>query len=104
MVDHDEFERLNVQLLAISGDNTFSQQMFASSLQLNYPVLSDYPNLKIIDHYGVLQRIGKADRPVAKGSYFLVDMQGIVRGKWMNPPGEVVPNETFLKARREIAP
>ena len=103
MVDHSQFEKLNVQLLAISADNPFSQKMFARSLRLSYPILSDYPDLTIIQHYGVLQRIGQANRPMAEGSYFLVDTHGIIRGKWMNPRGEVVPNDTFLKAMHEIA-
>ena len=31
MVDHSKFDALNVQLLAISANNPFSQQMFAAS-------------------------------------------------------------------------
>ena len=43
MADHHAFEDLNIQLLAISANNPFSQQMYAASLGLSYPLLSDHP-------------------------------------------------------------
>jgi peroxiredoxin len=58
MVDHRKFEKLDVQILAISGMNTFSQKMFAASLKLPYPLLSDYPDLKMIQHYNLLTALG----------------------------------------------
>lgn len=103
MVDNEKFEKLNVQLLAISASNPFSQKTFADSLKFPYPLLSDHPNLKIIQQYGVLKHIGEAKRPVAKGAYFLIDKDGVIRGKWMNPPGEIFPNDPFLEKAREIA-
>jgi peroxiredoxin len=77
---------LNVQLLGISASNPFSQKTFSDSLKLSYPLLSDYRDLKVIRKYGMLMRIGEEKRPMAKPSYFLIDKQGIVRGKWMNRP------------------
>jgi hypothetical protein len=38
---------------------------------------------------------------VSRGAYFLIDKQGIIRGKWINPPGEVFPNDTLLQAAHE---
>ena len=101
MADHDKFEKLGIQLLAISANNPFSQRMFATSMGLSYPLLSDHPDLSVTHRYDMLKRIGKADQPVARGSYFLIDKQGIIRGKWINPPGEVFPNDTLLKAASE---
>ncbi len=101
MVDQQQFDTLDIQVLAISSSNPFSQKMFATSQHLAYPLLSDHPDLEVIQHYDVLKRIGVVHQPVARGAYFLVDKQGIVQGKWMNPPGEVVPSETFLQAARE---
>jgi peroxiredoxin len=103
MVDHSQFEKLDVQILAISGMNTFSQKMFAASLKLPYPLLSAYPDLKMIQHYDLLTHIGDARQPVARGSYLLIDKQGIIRGKWLKPPGEVFPNDILLQAAHEIA-
>jgi peroxiredoxin len=102
MADHSQFEKLNIQLLAISANHPFSQKMFAGSLGLAYPLLSDHPDLTVIQRYDILKRIGKAQQPVAQGAYFLIDKQGIIQGKWMNPPGEVFPNETILHAAHEL--
>ena len=51
MADYDAFEKLNIQLLAISSSNPFSQKMFAASLKLPYPLLSDHPDLEVIQRY-----------------------------------------------------
>lgn len=102
MVDYSKFQERNVQLLGVAGSNPFSQKTFADSMKLPYPLLSDYPDLKVIRRYGVLKRIGEAKRPVARGAYFLIDKEGIVRGRWYNPPKVVFPSEPFLKAAREI--
>ena len=103
MADQSLFEKLSIQILAISADATFSQKMFAKSMELSYPLLSDYPDLTTIQQFGVLNHVGKAKRPVARGSYFLIDKEGIVRGKWMGlGPGKVFPSETILKVAREI--
>jgi peroxiredoxin len=102
MVDHGSFEALHVQLLAISGSNPFSQKLFAASLHLRYPLLSDHPDLKVIQDYGVLNPLGEANHPVAQGAYFLVDKHGIIRGKWIRPPGDVFPNDALLQAARAL--
>ncbi len=102
-VDHEKFARLNVQVLGISASNPFSQKTFADSLQLPYPLLSDYPDLKVIRAYGVLTYKGEAKRPMARGSYFLIDKKGVVRGIWMHPEGmEVFPSDPFLEVARQL--
>lgn len=103
MVAHGKFAELDVQILGISGENTFSQKMFAASMKLPYPLLSDYPNFKMIQRYNLLTHIGDAKQAVARATYLLIDKQGIIRGKWLKPKGEVFPNEVLLKAAREIA-
>lgn len=40
---------------------------------------------------------------VAKRSFFLIDKQGIVRGKWIGEDLAVFSTEAFLKAAQEIA-
>ena len=102
MVDYSKFEELNVKIVGIAASNPFSQKTFADSLKLRYPLLSDYPDLKVIRRYGVLKHVGEAKRPMARGAYFLIDTQGIVRGRWWNPPKQVVPSKPFLKKVREI--
>lgn len=102
MADHDTFAAFNVQLLGISANNPFSQQMFAASLHLPFPLASDHPDLTVIRQYGVLQHLGEAHKPVAQGAVFLIDKHGIVRGKWVRPPGEVFPNDALLQAVHEL--
>ncbi len=88
--------------VGIGASNPFSQKTFAASLKLSYPLLSDHPNQKVIQAYGVQKRIGNAERPVAKGSFFLVGKDGIIRGKWLPPAGELFPNDALLDAAQEL--
>jgi hypothetical protein len=39
---------------------------------------------------------------MAKGSAFLIDKQGIIRGKWMGENGVVVPSDQFLGIVKEL--
>jgi peroxiredoxin len=99
--DYSKFNELNVQILGISSNNPFSQKTFADSLKLPYPLLSDFPDLKIIRSYGGLNP--QWDSTTAQRYFFLIDRQGIVRGKWPGKVDEVFPSEPILKAARELA-
>ena len=39
--------------MGISSNVTFSQKAFADFLKLNFPLLSDAPNMKTMQDYGV---------------------------------------------------
>ena len=108
--DHEKFAGLGIQLLGISADNPFSQKALADSLKLPYPLLSDFFGLEVTKRYGVLRAkaAGKDDYPewvgrVPKRSFFLIDRQGIVRGRWTGEDMSVFPNDVLLKAAREMA-
>jgi peroxiredoxin len=91
---------LGIQNLAASANVTFSQQTFAESLRLPFPLLSDFPDRKVMRAYGVLnERTMNANR-----SFFLIDPQGIVRKKWIidNPSTTVVYSATLLRDIEEI--
>lgn len=106
-VDHEEFARVGVQILGISGNNHFSQKAIADSLKLPYPLLSDL-GLRVARQYGVVYGTtgGKDDYPVAglvaKRAFFLVDRHGIVRGRWIGEDHDVFPTEVLLKAARDV--
>jgi peroxiredoxin len=63
--------------VGISANVRFSQQAFADFIKLNYPLLSDAPDLKKIDAYGVLM----PERRLAQRSWFIVDKKGVIRYK-----------------------
>ncbi len=104
-----------MQILGISADHTFAQTTFAESLQLPYPLLSDFPDLHAIRDYGVHwpQQIGPLKdsgvviehRPntAARRAFFLVDQQGIVRGKWLAANNAFFPSADMLRVAREMA-
>lgn len=91
---------MNVQNLGIAASNPFSQRTLADSLKLPYPLLSDFPQLKTIRSYGVRSEQREI---TARRSFFLVDQQGIVRGKWLPDEAIVFPSETVLEAVRALA-
>ena len=77
----------------------FSQQAFADFLKLNFPLVSDAPDLKTIDAYGVLI----PERKLAQRSYFIVDKQGVVRYKKVLAPKEpLLSNEALLAEVQKI--
>ncbi len=79
---------------------TFSQQTFAESLKLPYPLLSDYPDRKVIRAYGILRE----KTMTATRTFFLIDPQGVIRKKWVlaNPTTDVVYSAMLLKDIQEI--
>jgi peroxiredoxin len=86
-------------VVAISANHTLSQKAFADNLKLNFPLLSDFPNLKTIQDFGVLI----PERRLAQRSYFIVDKQGVVRYKRVLKQGEdLVPNETLIQELKKL--
>jgi peroxiredoxin len=89
-----------VQILGVSANSTFSQQAFAESLKLPYPLLSDYAERKVIAAYGILRE----KTMTATRMFFLIDPQGVIRKKWIidNPSTTTVYSDTVLKGIREV--
>ena len=84
----------------MSANSTFSQQTFAESLRLPYPLLSDFPDRKVIRAYGVLNERTMA----AIRTFFLIDPQGKIRKKWIveNPATTVVYSDALLRDIQEV--
>ena len=77
----------------------FSQKAFADFLKLNFPLLSDFPDGKATQAYGVYN----ADRKLAVRSYFIVDKHGVVRYKRVLKQGEaLISNEELLEEVKKI--
>ena len=98
--DHKRFEALGIQNLGVSANLTFSQQTFAESLKLPFPLLSDFPDRKVMRSYGVLNEKSMT----ARRSFFLIDPQGIIRKKWIieNGATTVVYSDTLLRGIQEV--
>ena len=88
-----------MQILGIGPGNPFSQKTFAESLKLPYPLLSDFPDLQVIRGYGVLGPTQVAPRR----AFFLVDQQGVVRGRWWGESFDVFPTEEILETAQVMA-
>ena len=90
---------MDTQILGISGNVGFSQKAFADFLKLNFPLLSDFPNMKTMQDYGVFN----AERKLATRSYFIIDKKGVVRFKRVLKQGEaLLPNEELIDEVRKI--
>ena len=104
--DYSKFQALNVQILAISTNHPFSQKTFAKSLQLPFPLLSDFPEMKVTKLYGGLSLNATYARfGIAERAFFLIDKEGVVRQRWLIKGGEdvIFPTEPLLKAVQELA-
>ena len=85
--------------MGISLNVAFSQKAFADFLKLNFPLLSDFPNGKTAEAYGVFN----AERKLALRSYFIVDKQGTIRFKKVLAPKEpLIENDELLAAVASI--
>jgi peroxiredoxin len=119
MVDFEAFKDVDVQILGISVDDTFSQKTFADSLGLPFPLLSDV-DAKVTRLYAAAKRIkggtdlapfmlpGKGvqltqDRIGASQAFFLIDKQGIVRGRWLPGDRNPIASEEMLEMARSLA-
>jgi peroxiredoxin len=77
----------------VSANAGFSQKAFADFLKLNFPLLSDYPDFKTIQAYGVFDEKSR----LARRSYFIVDKEGIIRFKQVMPSNrDLLPNEQLI--------
>jgi thioredoxin-dependent peroxiredoxin len=104
MVDHQKFHNLGIQVLGISANDTFSQKTFGDSLKLPFPLLSDFPDSKVIRSYGVLRSHPEdPDLKAAQRAFFLIDKRGTVRGRWIVSDDVIFPSESILQAARELS-
>ncbi len=85
---------MDAEIIGISANAIFSQQAFADFLKLSFPLVSDFPNLKTIEAYGVLNPQSR----LAQRSYFIVDKHGVIRYKKIQQRGEgLVPNAQLVE-------
>jgi peroxiredoxin len=101
--DYSTFQALGVQVLGIAAEHPFSQKPFADSLHLSYPLLSDYPALKVTQRYTGLQPHPSAPhRLAARRTLVLIDRQGIIRWQWRGETSDVVPSALIVQQVQEM--
>ncbi|GAB3211966.1 peroxiredoxin [Marinactinospora thermotolerans] len=96
----DAFQNDEVQLLTVSVDSMFSHRVWAEQEDLDYPLLSDFwPHGAVATAYGVFDE----DKGVAVRATFLIDKEGVVRWKVVNPISEARDPEQYRKALAELS-
>ena len=92
----DSMARLNdlkAQVIGISVNDPWSNKGFAERNMLTFPLLSDYRR-DVVKLYDIELKnfAGMKDYTVAKRSVFILDMEGIIRYKWVSDDPSVQPN------------
>ena len=97
--DYDKFKDVDAEIIGISANIIFSQSAFVDYLKLNFPLVSDYPDLKTIEAYRVLD----PQRRVAQRSYFIIDKEGVIRYKNIVARGQsLVPNDVLVEEIKKL--
>jgi glutaredoxin-dependent peroxiredoxin len=86
-----EIRALGAEVLGIAVTATFSQQAFAESLGVDFPLLSDWDRT-VCAAYGVQYDVWKGHRGLAKRSVFVVDPDGVVRYRWVTEDALELPD------------
>ncbi|MGY1591657.1 redoxin domain-containing protein [Geodermatophilus sp. SYSU D00965] len=98
----DEIRALGADVLAVAVTATFSQQAFARSLGVDFPLLSDWDRTVCAD-YGVRYDVWKGHAGLAKRSVFVIDRDGVVRYRWVTDDALVLPDlDAVVAALRDL--
>ena len=86
-----EIRGLGAEIVAVAVTAVFSQQAFAKSLGLDFPLVSDW-NEQATPAYGVQYDVWRGHEGLAKRSLFLIDRDGIIRFVWVTENALVGPD------------
>jgi peroxiredoxin len=87
----EEIRALGADIMAVAVTATFSQQAFAKSLGVDFPMLSDWDR-EVCSAYGVRYDVWKGHAGLAKRSVFVVDRDRTVRYRWAGDDASVLPD------------
>ncbi len=93
-----EFERANTQVLGISVDTFPSIGAFARSIELNFPLLSDFPKNEATKAYGTYN----AERGTSRRITYVVDTEGVIRAEIVSDQDMTRHAEEALAAVRRL--
>ena len=90
----EEFAELGAQVVGISVDSKHTQQAFAESRGITFPLLADFhPKGAVAQQYGVMREDGVAERAL-----FIVDVQMVVRYSFVSEPRKNPGADRLLEA------
>ena len=95
-----EFEQAGVRVFGVSRDSPWTHIAWAQTLDLKFPLLSDF-NAEAVHAFDIAFEF-RGLRDVAARSAFLVGDDGTVRGAWRYDTGEVPDFDELLVAARAL--
>ena len=95
---YEEFQKANTEVLGISIDPWPAAGVFAKSLKLPFPVLSDWPQNEVIKAYDVWH----PERYTARRTTFVIDKQGVIRGVVESETDMTVHSRDSLRIVQEL--
>jgi peroxiredoxin len=95
-----EFDEAGVRVFGISRDSPWTHIAWSQTLDLNFPLLSDW-NAEAVHAFDIAFEF-RGLRDVARRSAFLVDHDGTVRGAWRYKTDEVPDFDELLRAARAL--
>jgi glutaredoxin-dependent peroxiredoxin len=95
-----EFDEAGVRVFGISRDSPWTHIAWRQTLDLNFPLLSDW-NAEAVHAFGIAHEF-RGLKDVAERTAFLVDEGGTVRGAWRYDTSEVPDFDVLLEAARAL--
>jgi peroxiredoxin len=90
----------DVQVLTVSVDSMFSHRAWADREKFTFPLLSDFwPHGAVAQAYGVFD----TERGFAVRGTFVIDSEGVVRWKAVNPVATPRDTSEYLQVLDEIS-
>jgi mycoredoxin-dependent peroxiredoxin len=97
--DFPEADRDDVELLTVSVDSTYAHRAWAEEQGFEFGLLSDFwPHGGVAELYGVFNE----DRGIAVRGTFVIDKDGVVRWKVVNPTPQARDIADYQKALAEL--
>jgi peroxiredoxin len=96
----EAFEQIGVQRYGVSRDSPWTHLAWIQTLDLNFPLLSDW-NADAIRGFGIARDF-RGYRDVAERTAFLVDERGAIRDAWRYDDVEVPDFDELLNAARAL--
>ncbi len=96
-----EFEQAGVRVFGVSRDSPWTHIAWAQTLDLNFPLLSDW-NCEAVRGFDIAFEF-RGLRDVSRRSAFLIDEGGTVRGAWEYGTDEVPDFDELLRAAQALS-